>query len=79
MLAEHKGGQLQPNTLNTLTAARQMGGPVTMLVAGDRPAAAAAAASNAEGVASVLTAEDACLVHGLAEPYAALLAAVQAK
>lgn len=79
VLAEHQGGQLQPNTLNTLTAARQLGGPVTMLVAGDSPAAAAAAASKAEGVASVLTAEDACLVHGLAEPYAALLAAVQAK
>ena len=79
MLAEHKSGQLQPNTLHTLTAAKQLGGPVTVLVAGDSPAQAAAAASHAEGVASVLTAEDPCLAHGLAEPNAALLAAVQNK
>jgi electron transfer flavoprotein alpha subunit len=79
VLAEHKSGQLQPNTLHTLTAAKQLGGRVTVLVAGDSPAEAAASASQAEGVSSVLTAEDPCLANGLAEPNAALLAAVQNK
>lgn len=79
VLAEHKSGALQPNTLHALTAANQLGGPITVLVAGDVVAAAAEAASRAVGVASVLAAEDPCLAHGLAEPTAALLAAVQAK
>ena len=34
-------------------------------------------AARVQGVAGVLTAQDACLAHGLAEPTAALLAAVQ--
>ena len=79
LLAEHKGGALQPNTLHALTAAVQLGGPVTVLVAGDNAVLAAAAASQASGVAAVLTAEDPCLAHGLAEPMAALLHAVHTK
>ncbi|KAL4435030.1 hypothetical protein ABPG77_003855 [Micractinium sp. CCAP 211/92] len=59
----------------------QLGGPVTVLVAGDASSAGAAAqaASHVAGVASVLAAEDPCLAHGLAEPDAALLAAVGRK
>lgn len=79
MLAEHKGGALAPSTLHTLGAARALGGPVTLLLAGDALGGAAQAAANVEGVAGVLTAEDASLAHGLAEPTAALLAAVEAK
>ena len=77
VLAEHKSGVLQPNTLHTLTAARALGGPVTVLVAGHGIAAAAEAAAKAEGVASVLAADDPCLAHGLAEPAAALVVAVE--
>ncbi len=81
MLGEHKGGALQPSTLHTVTAAAQLGGPVTVLVAGDASSAGAAAqaASHVAGVASVLAAADPCLAHGLAEPGAALLAAVGRK
>ena len=79
VLAEHKGGALQPNTLHTLTAARALGGPVTVLVAGQGIGPVAEAASRAEGVAGVLAADDPCLAHGLAEPTAALLAVVEQK
>ena len=79
VLAEHKGGALQPNTLHTVTAAKQLGGPVTVLVAGDDIGAAAAAASQVEGVAGVLAAQDPCLARSLPEPTAALLAAVENK
>lgn len=79
VLAEHKDGALLPNTLHTLTAAKQLGGPVTVLVAGGvgSTTAVAAAASKADGVTAVLTAEHSCLAHSLAEPAAGLLGAVQ--
>lgn len=79
VLAEHKGGVLQPNTLHAVTAAGQLGGPITVLVAGDVASAAPAAeaACQVAGVAGVLLAQDPCLAHGLAEPTAALLAEVQ--
>lgn len=77
VLAEHKGGALQPNTLHVLTAARALGGPVTVLVAGHGIGPVAEAAAKAEGVSGVLTADDPCLAHGLAEPAAALLATVE--
>mgnify|MGYP001810852300 CR=1 FL=1 len=79
MLAEHAGGALAPTTLHTLSAAAKLGGPVSLLVAGDATQGAAAAAARAAGVSTVLTAEDPCLAHGLAEPTAALLAAVGTK
>ncbi|EFN58693.1 hypothetical protein CHLNCDRAFT_140308 [Chlorella variabilis] len=77
VLAEHKDGVLQPNTLHALTAAKQLGGPVTVLVAGESTTSAAEAASKADGVAGVLTAQDPCLARSLAEPVAALLQVVQ--
>lgn len=79
VLAEHKDGALQPNTLHALTAAKQLSGPVTVLVAGTSVGAAAEAAGQTEGVAGVLAADDPCLAHGLAEPIAALLAAVEGR
>eukprot|EP00887_Chlorella_sp_A99_P006197 scaffold3.g6197.t1 len=79
VLAEQKHGQLQPATLHAVTAARALGGgDVAVLVAGAAPAPALAAAAI-EGVGRVLVAEDACLEHCLAEPMAALLAAVTRK
>jgi len=77
VLAEQKDGKLQPTTLHTVTAAQKLGGPVTVLVAGKGIADAASKASGVEGVSAVLTAEDSCLEHNLAEPLAGLLADVQ--
>jgi electron transfer flavoprotein alpha subunit len=79
VLAEQKHGKLQPATLHAVTAAKQLGGPVTVLVAGKGIAEAASLVSTVEGVEKVLVADDASLEHGLAEPTAALLAQIQNK
>ena len=79
MLAEQKQGAIQPSTLHVVSAARALGGPVTLLVAGHQVAAAAEAAARVEGVQAVLKADDASLEHTRAEPTAALLVAVQNK
>ena len=53
VLAEQKAGALQPNTLSAVSAARALGGPVTVLVAGHQVAGAAEAASKVAGVDKV--------------------------
>ena len=73
VLAEHDGSHLKAATLNTVTAARAIGGEVHLLVAGSGLAAVAAAAAKVAGVAKVLTAEADCLAHPLPEPLAALV------
>ena len=35
ILCDHENGQLSPVTLNTITAATQIGGDIDLLVAGD--------------------------------------------
>jgi electron transfer flavoprotein alpha subunit len=77
VLADQKAGILQPTTLHAVTAAKALGGPVTVLVAGRNVGAAAQAASSVDGVDAVLAADDAALEHALAEPTAALLAEMQ--
>ncbi len=54
IIAEHDGGALKASTLNTVAAARQLGGDVRVLVAGHDCGAAAQAAAAASGVAKVL-------------------------
>jgi electron transfer flavoprotein alpha subunit len=73
VLAEHEAGQIKPATLNAVTAAAKIGGPVDLLVAGGASAKTAAQAASAiAGVARVLVVEDAALEHPLAEPLADL-------
>lgn len=76
LLAEIQDGALGDVTSKALTAARALGAPVHIVVAGTGIAAAAAAAASFEGVEKVLTAENEALAHGLAEPLAALLVAL---
>ncbi|WP_431859163.1 electron transfer flavoprotein subunit alpha/FixB family protein [Azospirillum sp.] len=73
VLAEHDTATLKRATLSVIAAARQIGGEVHVLVAGQGARAAADAAARAEGVSKVLLAEDAAYAHQLAEPLAALL------
>jgi electron transfer flavoprotein alpha subunit len=78
VLAEHRAGALAGATRSAISAATALNaGPVTVLVAGAEPdaAAAATAAAAVEGVQAVALAADASLEHGLAEPVAAVLAA----
>ncbi|HTH16705.1 MAG TPA: FAD-binding protein [Magnetospirillum sp.] len=73
VLAEHEAGQLKAATLNTVTAAKQLGGDVHVLVAGSGVAAVAEAAAKVAGVAKVLLADAPAYANALAEPLSALL------
>ncbi len=73
LLAETAKGALAPSTAKALTAAREIGGPVHILVAGPGLSAAADQAAKLAGVDKVLFADDAACDHQLAEPVAALI------
>ena len=73
ILADHDDGQLAPATLNTVTAAREIGGDIHILVAGDASGNVASAAAAIDGIAKVLTANDDVLSHGIAENVAPLI------
>jgi len=76
VIAEHDNTGVKPATLNTVTAAAQLGGDVHVLVAGHNAAAAAAEAAKIAGVAKVIHADEAGLAHGLAENVTAQILAI---
>ena len=73
VLADIVNGRVGDLTAKALTAAIAIGGPVHVLVAGSNIEAAASQAASLDGVAKVLTADNAAYAHALAEPLAALL------
>lgn len=73
LLADHDNVSVKDSTAKALTAAKQLGAPVHILVAGEGARAAADAAAKLDGVEKVLLAEGAAYAHQLAEPLAALL------
>jgi electron transfer flavoprotein alpha subunit len=73
LLAEHDNKSVKDATAKALTAAKQLGGDVHILVAGQNCKSAAEAAAKLDGVAKVLIADGAAYEHQLAEPVAALL------
>ena len=73
VLADHDNGQLAGATLNTVTAASQIGGDIHVLVAGDASGDVAKAAAAVAGVAKVLVANGDSLGHGIAENVAPLI------
>ena len=72
ILAEHDNSELKPATLNTVTAASQLG-DVTVLVAGSACAAVGETAAKVAGVAKVLVADSPLYANALAENVAALV------
>ena len=78
VIAEHDNAVLGAATLNTLAAARQIGGDLHVLVAGAGCAAVADAAAKAEGVAKVLLADDPAYAHQLPENLAPLVVGLAA-
>ena len=72
LLAEHDNKTLKDATNKALTAAKEIGQPVHVLVAGKGARAIADAAAKLEGVSKVLLADAAAYEHMLAEPVAAL-------
>ena len=75
LIAEHDNATLKDSTNKALTAAKAMGAPVHVLVAGANCGPAAQAAAALDGVETVLVADSPAYEHMLAEPAAALVAA----
>ncbi|QRM29010.1 electron transfer flavoprotein subunit alpha/FixB family protein [Microvirga sp. VF16] len=73
LMAEHDNAHLKDATHKALSAAKALGAPVHVLVAGANAKAAAEAAAKLEGVEKVLLADATAYEHQLAEPTAALI------
>ncbi len=73
ILTEHENGQMNSATLNTVSAAVEIGGDIHLLVAGDASGNVAKQAAAISGVAKVLVADDSAYAHGLAENIAPLV------
>jgi electron transfer flavoprotein alpha subunit len=73
LLAKHDNKSLNEATRKALTAAKALGAPVHVLVAGHNAKAVADAAAKLDGVEKVLLADDAAYEHRLAEPLADLI------
>jgi electron transfer flavoprotein alpha subunit len=76
LLAEHDGTRLADCTAKALTAAREIGAEVKVLVAGCGIAAVATEAAALDGIAAVLAADAPGLDHALPEAMAALIVAL---
>ncbi len=74
VVAEHNSESIKPPTLVAIAAAREIGGDIDVLVAGQNCSGAAEAASKADGVARVLVADHDVYAHGLAENLGELVA-----
>ncbi len=73
VIAEHDNATLKAATLNTVTAASQLGGDIAVLVAGHNCGAVAQAAAKVAGVKKVLHADAPHYANQLAENVAALV------
>ncbi|WP_026479027.1 electron transfer flavoprotein subunit alpha/FixB family protein [Ahrensia sp. 13_GOM-1096m] len=73
LIAEHDNETLSDQSAKALSAAKQIGGDIHVLVAGKGAKAAADEAAKLDGVSKVLLADDASLNMMLAEPTAALI------
>ena len=70
LIAEHDNTSLKTATLNAASAAAQLGGDITVLVAGHNCAAAAQSAAAINGVTKVLLADDAAYAEAHQVPFA---------
>ncbi|TNF34346.1 MAG: electron transfer flavoprotein subunit alpha/FixB family protein [Gammaproteobacteria bacterium] len=76
VVAEHDNKALKGATLNTVAAAKAIGGDIAVLVAGAGCAAVAEAAAKVAGVSKVLVADNAAYANQLAENMGTLVAEV---
>lgn len=67
VFAEHDNSSLKQATLSVLAAAKEIGGDIDVLVAGENCGAVAEQAAKAEGVNKVLVADNAAYGHNLGE------------
>ena len=73
VIAEHNNESIKAATLVTVAAAQEIGGDISVLVAGANCGAAAEEAAKIDGVTKVLVADNAVYEHQLAENLAALV------
>lgn len=73
ILAEHNNSEIASATLNTVSAAKQIGGDIHILVAGASCTAAAEAAAKIDGISKVIKADAPNLAHPLAEEIAPII------
>ena len=74
VIAEHNNAELNGATLNTVAAAKAIGGDIAVLVAGEGCSAVADAAAKIDGVSKVLLADNAAYAHQLPENISLLVA-----
>jgi electron transfer flavoprotein alpha subunit len=73
VVAEHDNSAIKPAVLNTITAAKELGDDIHVLVAGHQCNGAAEAAAKIPGVSKVLVADAEHYAHAIAENLAALV------
>lgn len=78
VIAEHNNETLGPITQNSITAAKQIGYDVTVLVAGTKCGAVASSAAKLDGVKRVIVAEGEAFKGFLPEAMTPLILAAQA-
>jgi electron transfer flavoprotein alpha subunit len=74
VIAEHDNTALNAATLNVVAAAKEIGGDIDILVAGESCGAVAEAAAKIEGISKVLVADNAAYAHQIAEAMGDLVA-----
>jgi electron transfer flavoprotein alpha subunit len=74
VIAEHDNASLKGATLNTIAAAKAIGGDIDVLVAGSDCSGAVQAAAAVSGVAKVINADNSAYANQLAENVALLVA-----
>ncbi|KFM75829.1 Electron transfer flavoprotein subunit alpha, mitochondrial, partial [Stegodyphus mimosarum] len=77
VIAEHNDGKLVPITLSAITAAKQIGNEVALLVAGTKTASVVEELSKADGVKKILNAENEAFKGLLPESLTPLVVATQ--
>ena len=76
VVAEHDNNEIKGSTLNTVTAASEIGGDVSVLVAGSESSSAADQASKIAGISSVIHVDDPIYKNFLAEDLGNLVASI---
>jgi electron transfer flavoprotein alpha subunit len=76
VVAEHDNNEIKGSTLNTVTAASEIGGDISVLVAGSDSSSAAEQASKIAGISSVIHVDDPIYKNFLAEDLGNLVASI---
>lgn len=74
VVAEHTGASIKPATFNTVTAARKLGAPISLLILGHECGTATSEGAAIEGVDTVLVCDDPRYAQVVAESHSLLIA-----